>query len=70
VVSLTVAALAWSLSGNSWIGMTAWLAVAAVVACFADRRGHRNLVAFLGGAAVTLVALSAVPLAVARYYVG
>jgi hypothetical protein len=69
VVSLIVAAVAWAVSGNGWVGLGTWLAVEAGAAYLADRRGHVNLAALLGGAAVTMIALMAVPVAMAHYYI-
>jgi hypothetical protein len=69
VVSLVVAGFAWSASGNSWIGLAAWLVVAALVAVVADRVSHRSLAAYVGGAVITLAGLLVVPLVMAHYYI-
>jgi hypothetical protein len=68
-VSLAVALAVWAVSGVAWLGFAAWIAVEASTAVVADRRGHRNVAALLGGALLTMVALTVVPVLMAHYYI-
>lgn len=68
LASLIIGVALWSVT-NTWIGLAAGLAVAAAVGALADRRSHRNLVAFGLGTVVTLAGLLAAPLVMAHMYV-
>jgi hypothetical protein len=52
-------ALVWSLSGQDWLGVLVGIALIASTSLLARRRTADNLIAYLGGTAVTVVGLYA-----------
>jgi hypothetical protein len=67
MVSLIVAALAWSATGLSAVGGAVFVATALAGCLVARHSGNDKVLAYLGGAGVTLAGLFIAPLMVTQY---